>query len=174
MKIDKLNDWLQLAASIGVLFGLFLVAYELRQDQALTRSDLGAGLVDGMAEITRSMQSNADLLAKAQLTPEDLTYEEHLKLDYLYWEGYTVLFAKDNYLVEKGLFESSADEFAGIFSQLFLSSAHGRAWWEENRQRIDETTRHAVDRVLAAGELTRYDQRITGIIDRLRRADGTN
>lgn len=50
MKLDKLNAWLTLVANVGVLLGILLVAFELRQNSlvvaAQTRSDLAEGTVE--------------------------------------------------------------------------------------------------------------------------------
>ena len=39
MDLDKINKWVTLAANIGVLLGLLLVTYELRQNTNTLRSD---------------------------------------------------------------------------------------------------------------------------------------
>ena len=38
MSIDKLNSWLTLAANVGVLVGIFFLAYELQQNTNVARS----------------------------------------------------------------------------------------------------------------------------------------
>jgi hypothetical protein len=40
MKTDAINRWLSLAANIGVMLGLVLVAYQIRQDVELTKVQL--------------------------------------------------------------------------------------------------------------------------------------
>ena len=42
MNLAKLNDWLQLAAALGVIAGLLLVAAELQQNAAVTRAMLNS------------------------------------------------------------------------------------------------------------------------------------
>ena len=46
MNLDKLNNWLTLAANIGVLAGILLVAYEVRQNQELLELDYKLTLLD--------------------------------------------------------------------------------------------------------------------------------
>ena len=40
MNADNLNKWLALGANIGVVIGLFLVAYQIKQDAELTKVQL--------------------------------------------------------------------------------------------------------------------------------------
>lgn len=40
LQMDKLSDWFQVAASIGVIIGLILVAFELEQSRVSDRRDL--------------------------------------------------------------------------------------------------------------------------------------
>ena len=40
MNLNKINDWLQLAAALGVIAGLLLVAVELRQEANLTQAEM--------------------------------------------------------------------------------------------------------------------------------------
>ena len=53
MKLDDVNRWMNLAASVGVIAGLFLLAFELQQNRemvrAQTRNDIALGVMDMMA-----------------------------------------------------------------------------------------------------------------------------
>ncbi len=54
MNLDKINDWLTLAANIGVLAGILLVAYEIRQNQELLELDYKLTLLDSASlEVSR-------------------------------------------------------------------------------------------------------------------------
>lgn len=47
MQISKLNDGLQLFASVAVLAGLMLVAYEIRQNNELAEADAVLAMLVG-------------------------------------------------------------------------------------------------------------------------------
>lgn len=95
MKNENLHRWLTLAANLGVLVGIVLVALELRQNltavQAQTRHEVSAGFVDFM----RSLSENAELasIRRRGDLGEDLSVEERYRYEaftrglFRYWEN---------------------------------------------------------------------------------------
>ena len=165
MNTEKLNDWLQLAASTGVLIGLLLVGYELRQDAELTRAQLGSALMSSFDELNRSGQRNAGVIAKSITSPEELTFEEYITLDRYFWEVFTVAILRDDYLVNRGIFDSSEEEMATIFIDLVLSSPYGRAWWAENRHRAYPNLAATIDATASQIERKSYEQRFSDTLN---------
>ena len=54
MKISRFNDGLQLFASVGVLAGLMLVAFEIRQNNDLAEADSVRAMLVGWQQIAMS------------------------------------------------------------------------------------------------------------------------
>ena len=50
MNTEKLNRWLSLGANIGVVIGLLLVAYQIRQEANLTKLQLFSDHTDARRE----------------------------------------------------------------------------------------------------------------------------
>ena len=59
--MDRLNQWLTLAANVGVLLGIIFVAVEVRQNTAATLSGTLQSLTDNSTEGLRSYAANAEL-----------------------------------------------------------------------------------------------------------------
>ena len=95
MNLDKVNKWLLLVANIGVLFGIVLLAYELRQNslavEAQTRSSIAGdtadalwrqiehdGLSVALRKLVRGEQLDAD---------EDWLLARHAHITFRRWEN---------------------------------------------------------------------------------------
>jgi len=81
MNSDKLNSWLALLANIGVVVGLLLLAYELREAQHFAETQAAVQRLDQMqqANLEMAMSESLGLIrVKAQidgvhtLTPDEL------------------------------------------------------------------------------------------------------
>jgi hypothetical protein len=70
---DKLNRWLALAANFGVLIGLILLVYEVRQNSDLMRAQIS------MERTNTNMQILADFANGGELIPIDVKLREEVK-----------------------------------------------------------------------------------------------
>ena len=77
---DRVNSWLSLIASVGILAGLVLVAIELNQNTDQLRLQLVVQTTQKMFENNRDLlgENPTPTIAKSITNPEDLTYEEFL------------------------------------------------------------------------------------------------
>jgi hypothetical protein len=77
---DRVNSWLSLIASVGILAGLVLVAIELNQNTDQLRLQLVVQTTQKLFENNRDLLGDnpAPTIAKSITNPEDLTYEEFL------------------------------------------------------------------------------------------------
>jgi len=77
--MDRLNQWLALVANIGVLIGVFVVAYELQQNTAVARAQATFQVNASIDPAYRARAQNAEL-AKLILTgnnkPDELNEVE--------------------------------------------------------------------------------------------------
>ena len=77
---DRVNSWLYLIASIGILVGLVLVAIELNQNTDQLKLQLAFQTTQKLFENNRDLLGDnpTPAIAKYITNPEDLTYEEFL------------------------------------------------------------------------------------------------
>ena len=80
---DRVNSWLSLIASVGILAGLILVAIELNQNSDQLRLQLTFQANQKIFENNRDLLGDnpTPAYAKAITDPENLTYEEFLIAD---------------------------------------------------------------------------------------------
>jgi len=77
---DRVNSWLTLIASVGILAGLVLVAIELNQNTDQLRLQLVFQTTQKLFENNRDLLGDnpTSAIAKSITNPEDVTYEEFL------------------------------------------------------------------------------------------------
>ena len=77
---DRVNSWLSLIASVGILAGLVLVAMELNQNTDQLRLQLVFQTTQKLFDNNRDLLGDnpAPTISKSITNPEDLTYEEFL------------------------------------------------------------------------------------------------
>lgn len=73
MNNDNLNRWLSLGANIGVLIGLILLVYEVRQNSELMRAQIS------MERTNTNMQILADFSNGGDLIPIDVKLKEQVE-----------------------------------------------------------------------------------------------
>ena len=142
MKSSVLAERLQLFASLGVLVGLLLVAYEIRQTNVLAEAEAVLAMQSGWELISISEYETdiGELRAKSINDPESLTEPEVFKLNG-WLTAITTQFDRRLELDERGLGYGNAEfdvarEIEGAFDY-YLNNQFGRAWYIENRGWID-------------------------------------
>ena len=77
---DRVNSWLSLIASVGILAGLVLVAIELNQNTDQLRLQLVFQTTQKLFDNNRDLLGDnlTPTISKSITNPEDLTYEEFL------------------------------------------------------------------------------------------------
>ena len=151
--MNKLNDWLQLAAALGVIAGLLLVAVELRQESNLTRAEMGFEAFGAFEQIYRSAQNEmtANAIAKACENPLEMTTAEHTIVTNYYSEVITGIIGRELYMQERGLFEDDLRQVASYVAEHVFGCEYGRSWWQLNRQTWDPSYVPYLDEALATG-----------------------
>ena len=155
MRFSELNERLQLLAAVGVLAGLLMVAYELRQNNTLARADAIRSVSAGWETLSISeFESDiATLRAKSFAEPENLTLAEIHKLS----SWLTAVQTQYDRLLEMydhGLWVDSGDmvddpsfQIADGF-EFYLNNPFGRAWYLENRNWMDPKIVEIWDRAM--------------------------
>ena len=155
MNSQKLSNWLQIAANVGIIAGLVLVAMQLKQNSDLLKTQL---LYEESGRFISSEQAlygeeAARVWAKSIENPRDLTLEEIRIVDgYLYstveqWRA-THMLAQQGLLDDKDEWQLRVKDEA----YYFLGNEYGRAWWtvyKEETQITSPELKGLVDQVLA-------------------------
>ena len=134
MDIVRLSEWLQLVAAVGVIAGLMLVAYELRQNQELTRAQLNSETLAAMENLSRSRQQEplARAIAKTHEAPLELTPAERVMLDGYYVESFQTIIREFTF-IRSGLYEDELDFYIAVFARNVLLTEYGKLWWADTR-----------------------------------------
>ncbi len=164
MKADKLNSWLTLGANIGVVIGLFLVAYQIRQDADLTKAQLFSESTDSRREWNQAMMGSAPMkvVTKSIERPLELTLEELQIMD-------MYLLAAVNEIRRLELFEAAGlnvDADVENLEVFYFGSNFAKAWYEEYRD--DEKQGDRADqriRGVRSDWIVTYFDRVLGRLD---------
>lgn len=128
MNLEKINQWLTLAANLGVLIGLFLLVFELNQVTYLAETDAYVNRLNQIQEANLEIatsESLAGIQVKARADGVDSLDPTELRRLY-YWES-SVLnrMASQYYQYERGYL----DEFTA--KNVFNTAVQFVPYWEE-------------------------------------------
>jgi len=150
MYIEKLNQWLMLIANVGVLVGIFFLAYELRQNTQMMKSQTRAQV--SQAVIENIAMSREPAMLKALLKQESgdrLSREDELLLDnaanatFRMWEN-------NFYQYRAGLFEESEfDAERAIWIDIMSSDEIFQSHWRNRRTTYSTQFRDFMDELVA-------------------------
>ena len=134
MNTEALLRWLSVAANIGILAGLILVAIELNQTAKLARAEF---ITDGnnvANQIYASMIGENPLAAVARSfeCPEKMDFEDFVVLDTYLFTMFNHLY-RNYQLSQEGLYSDEDWKTAiGQLAHWLLKYPFGRAWWEKD------------------------------------------
>ena len=154
MNTTKLNDWMQIAATAGVVAGLALVAYEVRVSNRIGFEQANAQSLSNYSAVDElySTPDAADLFVRAY-EGDELSRKEMVRLDSLMnaWIG-AVFY--DWTLSNTGTiaFESSFEDSYAPVIQWYLGSELGRRKWETDKGEWDPAFGEIIASALAASK----------------------
>ena len=146
MNLDNLNRWLTLAANVGVLAGIFFLAYELQQNTQMMKSQT-------RAQVSQSTIHNVDMYREAAVLAatiklelgEQLSIEEEYLLDnaanatFRMWEN-------NFYQYQSGLFEQSEFEAElAIWREIMSNDVIFREHWKRQKMTYSSGFRDFMD-----------------------------
>lgn len=131
MKSERVNRWLTLGANIGVLLGLVILIFEVRQNAALTRTELEINANNLLSQIEFSLATphSVDAWVKSVRAPSDMSdqdirlVEVHLVAVMQQWD--TMFDMEDVGLVNRARVKSHIRNTAPFY----FGSAHAKNWW---------------------------------------------
>ena len=96
--MDKLNQWLSLVSNLGVIVGIFFLAYEIQTNTSAVRSATYQAFTDGSFSWADSEIEHASTLVKIyeKESFDELTEEESLLLSRILYKAFSVM--ESNYL----------------------------------------------------------------------------
>lgn len=130
MDADKMGNWLQVGANLGIILGLVLVGFQLKQNSDLLKVQLLFEESQSFISHERLMmgENPAAAWARSLEDPDGLSLEEARIMDaYLY--AMTEQWRASHLLHELGILE---DEWAKRVTEeagFYLGSKWGRGWW---------------------------------------------
>ena len=132
MKLDRFGGWLALAANLGVVAGLILLALELRQNTQVVKAQSVTNLFMGMAagETAFMGEDTAAAYVKALDSPETLTDEEiSIVWAYLNVRMWSVQQAYSMHTL--GLASDETWQTAKSWAFVSINFPFGQVWWDE-------------------------------------------
>jgi hypothetical protein len=132
MKLDRFGAGLALAANLGVIASLVLLAVELRQNTQVVRAQAVANLATGISsgEAAFMGEDAAEAFVKAVYTPETLTNEEIAKV-WAYLNVTMMAAQQVQVMYASGLATEEAWKNAQTWASVSISFPFGRLWWRE-------------------------------------------
>ena len=105
MNQAKLAPWLTIAANIGLLLGMMLVAYEINQNSQLARTALVSESNVASNEFWTNLMGElpADVIGMAIECPESMTYSDFIVMDAFLFTGMNLLY-RNFVLAQEGMF----------------------------------------------------------------------
>ena len=130
-KIDWRN-FFELVGLVAIVLSLIFVGLQMRQDQILARSELGAGTVEAFNDLglTATDPEFARAFAKMLNEPDNLTDDEMIQIN-SYLIAAKSLFIRECYLVSRGVF-SECTNFIKSNAGRFFGSRYAQSWWRLN------------------------------------------
>ena len=138
MKLENLGNWLQISASIGIVIGLVLVIWELRQSQDIARAQMVDSTFGHIADldIAELGEEPAPIQAKACEQPKELTRADLIVLD-AFFVGTLDRFRRQIHISRRSDFYDDENwrNFPFHYYTIFETHA-GRSWWMIVRPRL--------------------------------------
>lgn len=159
MHFKELKKWLQVSANIGIVLGLVLVGFQLKQNSELARIQLLYEESNRAIELETAVvgEQAAEVWAKSIEAPEDLTLAEIRIMEALLWSFLEQL--RGTYrLAELGLLnEKDWRNRAESEVTFYFGYPYSRAWWKNFSADNDDLPvelRTVIDNVIAGDEPT--------------------
>ena len=129
MKTDRVNSWLTLVANVGIVVGLFLVAFQIKQEADLTKVQLFSDHTNSRREWNQAMMGSdpMSVVAKSIERPHELTLAELQIMD-MYLIAAINEVRRLELLKNAGLDVDAAVESLQVF---YFGSNFAKAWFAE-------------------------------------------
>ena len=134
-KLKRTNEWIALLTNVGVLFGIFVLIYEIRQNTISIANQIDVAIQDIGSSHASLIVADPDLatvfLRSATEPWNSFSPVEQVRIG-IFW---TMLV--DRVSLQRRLFERHGDRLTReniSFPEGVIKSESFRAWWEEGKQ----------------------------------------
>lgn len=152
MNSEKFSRWLSLAANVGVIAGLVLVAVQINQNTQITKVQIANDyfLADMELELAMMGEDPAHSWNKAVYAPDDLTTIDAVVLDRYFNYGLVQVLRLQE-MDDMGMAPQGWEERVD-YLRWHLGNEVGRRWWEQVKDDYSENIRAKVDQILAGDD----------------------
>ena len=150
MQASRLNEWLNLGASVGVLVGLLVVAYEVRQSGQATFAEMRSNVLSASNEVSVTAYGPEinSLFIKAIEQPDQLSDEEILKV-VSFVSAFMNNIHMSAFLYYEFGWAGDPTESIHQLGKTFFNSSFTRSWFEIHRHwlhpKIAEIVQYEID-----------------------------
>jgi len=139
MKLAKLNDWLQFITSLAVVAGLFMVYFEIRQNNVLVAAELRANGISAWEDLSRlEIESDiGSIWIKSEDDRQNLTKLDEFKLG-AYMARIVLTMQRYEAMHQAGLLDDPDVYFVGVDG--YFNTDYSRDWFIRNQAWILATT----------------------------------
>lgn len=150
MKANEINDWLQVAASVGVVIGLVLVALEVRENSRVATEQAITAMSGGYSNFLTRLDNPAsrEILLRAMEDSSELSPEESLHLVSLYLDLVNAAEA-DFILGESRGLSADASVNDALPTVIWFANRHGRQFWQGTRDIYTPEFAAVIDKAIA-------------------------
>ncbi len=139
MATKKLGDYLGVLGNLGLILGLFLVGYQIKQTNDLAKAQMTneAYALSLAADLAIIGEQGPEVLAKADYQSSDLSDQDILVLERLF----RVLIGqqmRNAYMREVGL-TATSEHFGASDLAFDFNSAFGRMYWDFSKNDLNLT-----------------------------------
>jgi len=146
---SKLSDWLQIAGFTGVIAGLFMVAFEVRQANHIAKAEAVRSMYEGFdtALVSGISTDIYELYVRAWTNPDDLSIAESMKLaDWLTLS--LQQYDKQLSMQKLGLMPFDAINSLMTGFDFYFGNQFSRDWYGGAKNWMEPELREAIDREL--------------------------
>ncbi len=136
MKLERINAWLQIGASLGLIAGLLLLAVEIQQTRDLTRLQMRLERDDATQQMELAMlgEEPAVAWAKSIRDPSSLSDAEAKVVD-SNLVNLLLLYTRMARMEEAGLTDlSELERTIRSSAWLYFGNPFARRWWRNDRK----------------------------------------
>jgi hypothetical protein len=148
MNTEKFGRWLTLAANLGVIAGLILVAVQINQNTQITKAQIANDyfLADMALELAMMGEDPAVSWNRAVYAPDELTSEDAVVLDRFFNYGLVQIHRLQE-MDKMGMAHEGWQERLEYLGW-HLGNEVGRRWWGSVREDYSAEFREKVDGIL--------------------------
>jgi hypothetical protein len=134
MNVNKLSNWLQIAANIGILGGLVLVGFQLQQNSEILQAQMlsaeSQSLIDQELQIVG--EQGAAAWVSAMTDPTNVSLEHHRIMEAIYWSAIET-WRHVEQLETLDLADVDPHNRVSEEAGWYFGNTYGRAWWSARR-----------------------------------------